>query len=372
MKDPEDPWTFDDGYLEDLSSRNQERFEEDFDDNLNEFNEDTVERRLQTRFNQAEEHLKLVKAAAACFHPREGAGRSESGFRYVGVDPLQAVDENPADVLLVKPEYNGAYFCVVCCEIGGESRKDWIDNVNEARRVFESRKNRDVLTEQLGIENDDLSFQYVTLTRTDDTVEMDFSVLDRNCDADTYAVWSADVEDKWMMYEDGSFVHADLRSAFSDQLDYMRREDPLKYTVGTHPVFPLQQIVYQVVKEKFEFDDEQKSEFAHDTFYEFFDQGLQIQCSGERRECVVSSEVDRLLDMALKTGVFSDEDDDLRSDNRDYRIMYSGTRGPDHAENAVKPKYFDNVGKVQVGQLAYNKTREEFDPETDLGNYGAL
>ena len=72
MKDPEDPWTFDDGYLEDLSSRNQERFEEDFDDNLNEFNEDTVERRLQTRFNQAEEHLKLVKAAAACFHPREG------------------------------------------------------------------------------------------------------------------------------------------------------------------------------------------------------------------------------------------------------------------------------------------------------------
>jgi len=52
--------------------------------------------------------------------------------------------------------------------------------------------------------------------------------------------------------------------------------------------------------------------------------------------------------------------------------MYSGTRGPDHAENAVKPKYFDNAARVQVGQLAYDKTRDEFDPETDLGNFGAL
>lgn len=370
MKDPEDPWTFDDGLLDDLSPRNQKRFEEEFETNLDEFDEAAIDRKLSATFDEEEEHLKLVQAISAGFHPREGAASSESGFKYVGVNPLCSVEETPADALLVKPEYNAAYCCVVCCEIGGEYQNEWVENVNAVKRVFDSDENRDLLKSQLDIENVDLSFQYVTLTRSDDTVEMDFSVLDRNCEADTYAVWSADVEDKWMMYEAGSFVHSKLRNAFSDQLDYMRREDPLKYAVGTHPVFPLEDLVYRIVKEKFEFDHEYKSEFTRGTFYELFDQKLQIRCSGDRREDVVSPEVDRLLDMALKTGVFSADGADLRSAAHDYRIMYSGTRGPDHAEKAVRPKYKDNMAKVWVGQRAYDKTRDEFDRDADLGDWG--
>ena len=72
--------------------------------------------------------------------------------------------------------------------------------------------------------------------------------------------------------------------------------------------------------------------------------------------------------MALKTGVFSEDDDDLRSSDRDYRIMYSGTRGPDHAETAVKRRYFENIAEVEVGQRAYDKTRDEFDRDANLGD----
>lgn len=370
MKDPEDPKTFDDGFLDELSPRNRERFEEEFKTNLEEFEEEALDRKLSTAFDEAEEHLKLVKATAACFHPREGAGRTESGFRYVGVNPLCSVDSTPADVLLLKPEYNGAYFCIICCEIGGERRGAWVENINQTKQIFDAQHNRDLLTSQLGIDNENLSFQYVTLTRTDDVVDMDFSVLAQNCDAETYSVWSADIEDKWMMHEAGAFVHADLRDAFADKLDSMRREDPLKYAVGTHPVFPLETLVYQIVKEKFELDDEHKSEFQRETLRDYFNKGLQVQCSDDRRKQVVNAEIERLIDMALKTGVFSDEEDDLRTD-RDYRVMYSGTRGPDHAENAVRPKYFENIPRVEIGQRAYDKTRDEFDRDSNLRDFGA-
>lgn len=368
MKDPKDPEPFDDGFLDDLSPRNRERFEGEFEANLEEFDEDALDRKLSTYFDEAEEHLKLVKAVAACFHPREGAGRSKSGFRFVGVNPLCSVEQTPADALLLKPEYNAAYLCVVCCEIGGETRGQWVKNVNESKQVFDSRDNRDLLMSQLNLESHDLSVQYVTQTRIDDVTDMDFAVLDRNCDAETYAVWSADVEDKWMMHEEGHFVHGNLQDAFSDPLDYMRREDPLRYAVGTHPVFPLQAIVYRIVKEKFELDDKYKSEFQRETFYDYFDRGLQVQCTSDSRERVVESEVERLIDIALKTGVFSEADDDCRS-NRDYRVMYSGTRGPDRAENAVKPKYFENIAQVELGQRAYDKTRDEFERDANLSDW---
>jgi len=370
MTDPEDPWTFDDGYLDTLSPRNQERFEDEFDDNLDEYDLSAIERELSITYDKEEELLKLLKSAAACFHPTEGAGRDGSGFRFVGVNPLVSVRETAADAFLFRPEYNGVYVTIISCEIGGENRSEWVENVNGMRRFYETPEHHDRLKDQLGLDDLDLSFQYVTLTRPDDTVEMDFSVLNRRCDADNYAVWVADVEDKWMEHEAGRYVHPDLEDVFTDELDYLRREDPIDYAIGTHPVFPLQSVVFRIVKEKFEFNDDHKSEFTRDTFYDHFEHGLQVQCKDKPRREVVDSEVNRLLDIGLKTRVFSEDDDDLRTE-RGYRIMYSGTRGPDRAEKMVKPKYDSNIPAVEQGKRAYWKTRDEFDPESNLRDYGA-
>lgn len=370
MTDLEDPRTFDDdGFFDGLIPRNQKRFKEEFKENLQEFDADALNRKLSTTFDEREEHLKLMQAVTAGFHPRGGTGCEGSGFKYLGINPLCSVKKTPADAILVKNEYNGTYICVICCEIGGEHQAEWVENVNEVKRVFDSPKNRELLKAQLEIESDGLSFQYTTLTRSDDAVSLDYSVLDRNCKADSYAVWVADVEEKWMAHEAGPFIHSKLREPFKDRLDYMRREDPLKYAVGTHPVFPLEDLVHRIVKEKFLFDREYKSEFSRETFINLFDENLQARCSGNRREDIVVSEAERLIDMALKTGIFSEDNDDLKSDDHDLRVMYSGTRGPDHAEKAVKPKYMENIADVEVGQRAYDKTRAEFERDTNLGDF---
>ena len=370
MKDLEDPRTFDhDGFFDNLTDWNQDRFEDEFGENLDEFNRDALDRKLSTTFDEEKERLKLMRAVTAGFHPRGGSGCDLSGFKFVGTDPMCSVRKTPADALLIKPEYNGAYVCVICCEIGGETQGEWVKNVNEVKEVFDSPKNRDLLKSQLEVENGDLTIQYTTLTRADDAVSMDYSVLDRNCAADSYAVWVADVEEKWMAHEAGPFIHSKLQKPFEGRLDYLRREDLLKYAIDTHPVFPLEDLVHRIVKEKFLFDHEDKSEFTRETFVDLFDERLQVRCTGARRQQVVVSEAERLIDMALKTGVFSEDDDDLKSDDYDLRVMYSGTRGPDHAENAVKLKYMENIADVQVGQRAYNKTRSEFDRDTNLGDF---
>lgn len=370
MMDLEDPRTFDDdGFFDDLIPRNQDRFEDEFEDNLGEFDADALERKLSTAFDEKEEHLKLLQAVTAGFHPRGGSGCEKSGFKYLGTNPLCSVKKTPADAILVKNEYNGTYICVICCEIGGEDQAKWVENVNEVKQVFDSPENQKLLKEQLEIKNDNLSFQYTTLTRSDDAVSLDYSVLNRNCEADSYAVWVADVEEKWMAHEAGPFIHSKLREPFKERLDYMRREDPLKYAVSTHPVFPLEDLVHRIVKEKFLFDQEYKSEFSRETIINLFDEKLQVRCSGDRRKDVVVSEAERLIDMALKTGIFSQDDNDLKSDDYDLRVMYSGTRGPDHAEKAVKPKYMENIADVEVGQHAYNKTRTEFERDTNLADF---
>jgi hypothetical protein len=370
MKDLEDPRTFDDdGYFDDLIPQNQKRFENEFTGNLKKFDREAIHRKQLTTFDECKEHLKLLGAVTAGFHPRGGSGSDESGFNYLGVNPPCSVERTPADAILVKNEYNGTYICVVCCEIGGEDQAEWVENVNEVKQVFDSGENRELLKEQLGIDADEIAMQYTTLTRSDDAVSMDYSVLNRNCNAETYAVWVADVEEKWMAHEAGPFVHSKLRKPFQDRLDYTRREDPLKYVVGTHPVFPLEDLVHRIVKEKFLFDRENKSEFTREDFIDRFDENLQIRCSGDRRQEFVAGEAEGLIDMALKTGVFSEEDGDLNSDEYDLRVMYSGTRGPDRAEKAVKPKYMENVADVLVGQRAYNKTRNEFDRDTNLGDF---
>lgn len=370
MKDLEDPRTFDhDGFFQGLTDWNQDRFEDEFDENLDEFDREALDRKQSIRFDEQEEHLKLLQAVTAGFHPSGGSGCEESGFRYLGVNPLCSVQQFAADAILVKNEYNGTYICAVFCEIGGEDQAAWVENVNEAKQVFDSEENRELLKSQLNLGDTDLMIQYITLTRSDDVGSLDYSVLNRNCEADSYAVWAADVEEKWMMHEAGPLFHSNLQDLFEDQLDYMRREDPLKYAVGTHPVFPLEDLVHRIVKEKFLFKREYKSEFNRLTFVGLFDDNLQIRCSGNRREEVVEAEADRLIDMALKTGVFSEDSDDLKSDGYDLRVMYSGTRGPDHAEKAVRPKYMENIADVMVGQEAYDKTREEFDRDANLGDF---
>ncbi|ELY83205.1 hypothetical protein [Natrinema gari] len=368
MRDVEDPTTFDDGTYEGLSPRDQDRFEEEFDDKLGEFSEDAIEMELRSEYDHQKEHLDLLKAACAAFHPEDGAAKSDSDFKLVGVNPLAGTRQTPVDVAAIRPEYNCVYVLLICCEIGGERRDEWVENVNSVHRYFDSQETRQQIKEKLEINTRELDIGYISLTREDDTTGMDFSILDRNCDVSPYAVWECETGDKWLRHVEGSFVHSDLRDAFQDEIDYSRREDPLDYAVGSHSVFPLEEIVYRIVKENTEFNADDEDEFDHSTFVEHYNDGLQVFCRQENRDSLIENQTEAILHDGLAANILTDDHNDLNTD-KDYRVVYSGSRGPRHARSAVKRRFFENMPAYEKGRRAFDLTKDKFEPETNLGDY---
>lgn len=368
MMDPEDPSTFDDGTYEELNPRNKERFEEEFQDNLDEFEEDDIEADLRRDYNEQKEHLELIKATCAAFHPKDGALRSESGFKLLGTNPLIDIEDTPADVISVKPEYNGIYITIICCEIGGENRGAWIENVNSAHRFFSSPESQQYINDRLDIDEEELDIGYVTLVRDDDTTDLDFSVLNNNCSADKYATWECDTGDKWLRHVNGSLVHPSLRDAFQDQIDYSKRETPLEYVIKSHPIFPLGEIIYRIVKENTEFGAEEVDEFNRQKFLEQYTDRLRIFSGEENPDSFIRAESERILHHGLAADILTDDVADLNT-SKDYRVIYTGPRGPQHAKKAVKRRYFENMPTYEKGRKTFELTKDEFERDSDLSDF---
>lgn len=51
----------------------------------------------------------------------------------------------------------------------------------------------------------------------------------------------------------------------------------------------------------------------------------------------------------------------------EFKVVYSGARGTEHARNAVKPRYLKYMSQYRKGEKAYNKTKDEFERSTGLG-----
>jgi hypothetical protein len=373
MTDFEDPSTYDDGYYSSLSPNDQDRFEDDFDKNLSNFDASAIRRTLKTKCNSQEEHLKLVKAIGACFHPKGGAATS-SGFDFYGVNPLHGLKETPADAVIVNSEHNCVYVLLVLCEIGGEQRGSWVEHVNKTHRFFEKPDTKNKLREKLSVNHRDIEIGYVTLTREDDTIGIDFSVLNKQCDASPYAVWECDTNDRWIRHVDGSFIHPDLHDEFYDDgkktytdIDYSSRKEPINIAVGTHPVFPLEEVLFKIIKENKMFDADNIDEFERDSFLDYYDDQLKVFCHSSTEETVLESEVKRVLSAGTNARIITNDPSEV--ENGDYKVVYSGARGPEHAKNAVKARYLKYMPEYKVGSKAYEKTKDEFDKSTGLDDF---
>ena len=257
----EDPETYDNGYYSSLSEDDTERFDDDFRDNLGEFDAEDIERRLRTSYNEQDEHLKLVRAGGACFHVKEGAA-TDSGFKLYGTNPFSVTRETPVDLIVVKNEHNCVYVLLILCEIGGERRGEWVENVNEAWRFFQEPETKDLLRDRLNVNRRDIEFGYTTLTRDDDTFDIDFSVLNRQCNASPYSIWECDTGNRWIRHLEGQFIHPDLQSVFASDVDYTKRNDPIEFTVGGHPIVPLQETLFKIIKENQAFNADNPDEFT--------------------------------------------------------------------------------------------------------------
>lgn len=366
MTDLQDPTTFDNGYFSSLSPEDKERFEDDFKDSLNEFDASAIKRSLQTEYDRDKEHLQLVKAVGACFHAKEGAA-TDSGFPLYGVNPLCGTQTTPADAILVNSEHNCVYLQLIHCEIGGERPGEWVENVNRTHRFFDRPETEAILREKLSINKRDIELGYATLTREDDTVDLDFSVLEARCEASPYGVWECDTDDKWIRHVDGSFLHPGLKEEFSSEIDYSRRKEPVNFGVGTHPIFPLKELLFKIIKQNVDFNAEPIDEFDRVTFVDFCGSELKVFSRRGREDDIVENEAERLLTAGMNARIITDEPSEL--EEREYKAIYSGARGPDHARDAVKPRYFKYMPQYEVGKKAFEKTEDEFEESTYLSDF---
>ena len=373
MMDFEDPSTFDDGYYSSLSPNDQDRFEDYFNENLSQFDASAIERTLRTKYDTQNEHLKLIKAISACFHPKGGAATS-SGFSFYGVNPLSGLKETPADAVLVNSEHNCVYVLLVLCEIGGEQRDHWVKNINKTQRFFQRTDTKDNLRDKLSINHRDIEIGYATLTREDDTIGVDFSVLKRQCDASPYAIWECDTNDRWIRHVNGSFLHSNLQDVFySDEkevyidVDYSSRKEPINIAVGTHPIFPLEEVSFKIIKENKIFNSDNMDEFEQDSFRDYYDEQLKVFCHSSTKDTVLESEVERVLSAGLNARIVTNESSEV--EDGDYKVIYSGPRGPEHMKNAIKSRYFNYMPGYKVGSRAYQKTKDDFDKSTGLDDF---
>ncbi|WP_158057980.1 hypothetical protein [Halorussus halophilus] len=366
MTDYEDPTTFDRGFYESLSPNDQDRFEDDFKHNLSDFDASAIKRTLKAEYDRQDEHLKLVKATSACFHVRGGVA-TNSGFKLYGVNPLCGIHETQADIVAVNNEHNCVYLLIVFCEIGGERMDEWVKNVNEAHRFFSKPETKDALRQKLNINTRDIEIGYVTLTREDDTVGMDFSILSRQCDANPYAVWECDTGDRWIRHVEGSLPHPDLESEFASDLDYSRRKEPINFISGTHPIFPLERNILKIVSENKTFNTDPIDEFDRDTFLDFHSDELKVFCTSNNEDAVKEAEADRILSAGVNSRILTDKPSEL--EEGDYKVVYSGARGPEHAKNAVEPRYFKYMPQYEVGKRAFKKTKDEFNKSSGLSDF---
>lgn len=368
MINPENVETFDDGYYNNLSPTDQEEFEELFESKLSRTSKQSIKRRLKSNYDQELEHFELVRAACGCFHPGGGAANAQSNFQFIGTDPLADVRKTPADVALVKEEYNRVTVEVVCCEIGGETRGRWIENINTVYNFLNSSEIREQLKQKLGINNRDLSIGYITLVREEDATDLQYSVLESGCDASPYAIWECDSADRCIRQIEGQLNHPDLEDVFQGDVDYLRRDQPLYVAMDSHPIIGLEEMVFRLVKQNDEFGRDEIDEFDRDAFRRCYEQLFTVLCNRNSREMLIDGEVDRHIRCARQSQILTTESD-RRNTDREYRTVYSGARGPQHAQESIESRYFDSMPLYIRGKEAYFEAKEEFDPTTGLSDF---
>lgn len=368
MIDSEDIETFDDGYYSDLSETDKEDFEELFETKLNNTSEQSIKRRLKSTYDEDIEHFELIQAACGCFHPGGGAANVQTDFEFIGTNPLADLKKTPADVALVKEEYDRITIEIICCEIGGETRGKWVENVNTVHNFLNEPEIRSQLEQELDVGDRELAVGYVTLAREEDTTGLEYPALEAECNASPYAIWESDSEDRCIRQIAGQLNHPDLTAVFEGDIDYLQRDQSLYVAMNSHPILGLEEIIFQLVKQNDTFGREEIDEFDRDDFRGHYERLFAVFCNRSSRELLIEGEVDRHIRNAKQSQILT-TDSERRNTDRDYRTVYSGTRGPEYAREAVESRYLDNMPSYVKGKEAYFDAKEDFNATADISDF---
>jgi hypothetical protein len=373
MKVP-DPADFDEtGLLKDLPRDDEEDFREQYESKFTDISADRVRGDLRnTVIQNARELVESVQALVGGFHPRRSVTGENSEYEFEFLSPLCELGKDGGDILLARTDYHSLHLCIVACEIGGESRQDWVQRINQIGERLRDPSHRDRLTDQLNSPERSIdTIQYITLAREVDLTEFEFSRIEHLVDVENYAVWKRDRENQEFAHCGGELAHQDLVNCLDGGLEYGQIGAPsIKYLIGSHQVLALEEGVFTLVADHRSDDDDHPQEFTRDEFRERFEQPLEIGPQGDSYNSLIDSEVDRILEFGTKIGMLSDDEEELDTP-RDYDIKFSGEK-PTKAKGEVVEKFLAHETPRERGRRAFELVEREFEGDySSLGDFSS-
>jgi hypothetical protein len=356
-----------DAYRSELPPDDLSDFNNRYEDMLESLSLEEVRDDLENEYQRSEEHLELIIATASGFHQTELADGYSSGYEFAITEPLEELNSfgeeevTNGDVLLVKETDKGLYLCIVECKAGGNAGGQWVTELHEIKCVIETEEYKRELKSQIGAKEKQIKHtQYALLGKIIPIHSMNFEKLADDMDIPSdFAFWGYDISDQAMVHVHGEVRDKSLAETIKDSVDAGKVENPLKFTFGDHTLTQLKILIEEMIKEKKDKGDDHPFEFLRSEFQQQFNGHLEVGFTDARRSEAVTRQVDHLLDVGLKIGIFVGEG--LNS-SRDYRIYFRGSKY--HvAKAATEEKYLDVMSAERKKERAFKKVRESFTPK---------
>ncbi|MDB2276558.1 hypothetical protein PM022_18955 [Halorubrum ezzemoulense] len=361
----------DDEFLRALSREDESDFRDLYSEKFSNIDLDRIRTELKNQISQIErEFIESAQSIVGGFHPRRRSAQGASGFEFEFFSPLCEVDVDGGDLLMARADYNSLHLCIVACEVGGENQYEWVRRINTISDNLAAEGMLDRIQQQLGCSSHTVNrIQYITLAREVDLLEFEYSDIGHLVEPDNYSVWERNRENQEFRYRGGSLAHQDLTDAIYQGFDYGSIGAPtIQYMVGTHPVLVLEEVVYTLLTDHINQEDDHPQEFDRDEFRDRYESPLQLGAQGDDYDEVVNREVDRLLSFGSKINLIEDDPDEIDS-SKDYDLKFTGEK-PHLAKKAVLNKFLDHRSPIERGSRAFSRAKDAFEPQsTDLNQF---
>ena len=347
-------------YINRLNDEDKEPFRTAYETYKEDISDTEIKSTINRRLHRRRKHVDLVVAVVSGFSTETDSVGDDSRFIFHSTDPLRYISPSGADVLLARRERRRIHLCAVICEVGDERIDEWNENVNSSYQLFADEENLERISEQLGFPDRTISeVQHILLKKFKGVPKSDIA---DQISPEKFAIWSAETtEESKICHEHGERIHRDLREIAEDCFDWaFSGENPIKYTLNTHELIPLEEVIFGLIRAKKTIrNDPEPLEFNKDEFRDRYGKHLQIGHEDEQKESLVREATAGIFELAEQIGIFSSTDTNTV---RDYRVMFSGSsEDPFDAQNSAEEKYINVAKEVRRTTLAHQRAGAEFD-----------
>lgn len=317
---------------------------------------------LEQEYEQSEEHLELVEAAASGFY--QGRQETNGNYEFAFTEPLEELNSNTigeegvknGDVLLIKEDGSDVYLCIVECKSGRPKRKQWINELKSIEAAVEEYKG--TLANQIGCNAGNIRhIEYTLLAKLSSVVQIDTTRLNNEIQ-NNQSFWGYETGEQSLQSVYGGVQDQDLREMVSDQLDAGTVMTPIGFTCSDHPLTQLKSLIERLIVTKKQEKDEHPYEFNTTEFRDQFREELQVGFGGDTLDNIVKKRTSHLLKIGKQINIFTSDRSRLNS-TRDYRISFRG-KTDRAAKSSAHEKYFETRSKLKQKERALDTIDDEF------------